>query len=112
MSLLELKQCVVSYGPIKAVKGIDLTLEAGEIAAIIGSNGAGKSSTLNSICGLIPHSSGEMLFNGVNIKSMSTRQRVEMGICLVPEGRLVFPEMTVLENLEMGFLRNSRRDQF
>jgi branched-chain amino acid transport system ATP-binding protein len=112
MNLLEVKQFTVSYGPVKAVRGIDLTVESGEIVAIIGSNGAGKSSTLNSICGLIPSESGQLLFDGEDIKAMPTRKRVELGISLVPEGRLVFPDMTIMENLEMGFLRNADKKLF
>ena len=101
-NILEIKNLVVSYGGIEAVKGIDLKVEEGKIVTLIGSNGAGKSTTLKAVAGLVRPKSGEILLNDANLVGKSTDQIVSSGVTLVPEGRRVFAHMTVEENLEMG----------
>ena len=101
-NILEIKNLVVSYGGIEAVKGIDLTVEEGKIVTLVGSNGAGKSTTLKSIAGLVKPKSGDILFNGQSLLGKSTDQIVSTGVTLVPEGRRVFPNLTVKENLRIG----------
>ena len=102
MSLLEVKDLVVSYGGIEALKGISFTVEEGQIVTLIGANGAGKSTTLRAITGIVPIKSGSVLYNGQEITSLDTQKIVERGIALVPEGRRVFANLTVLENLKIG----------
>ena len=101
-NILEIKNLVVSYGGIEAVKGIDLTVEEGKIVTLVGSNGAGKSTTLKSIAGLVKPKSGDILFNGQSLLGKSTDQIVSTGVTLVPEGRRVFANLTVEENLRIG----------
>jgi len=109
--LLELKEIRVYYGMVEALKGISLGVEEGGIASLVGANGAGKSTTLRAICGLTPPTLGEILFEGQRIGRIPARKVVDMGIALVPEGRRVFPQMTVLENLQMGaYLRKDKRE--
>jgi branched-chain amino acid transport system ATP-binding protein len=104
--MLEIKGLNVHYGVIHALKNISLTVNQGEIVTLIGANGAGKTSTLRTISGLIKPTGGEILLEGEAITNLSAPQRVKLGISQVPEGRRIFPEMTVLENLELGaFLR-------
>ena len=100
--ILEIKDLSVSYGGIEAIKNISLDVEAGSIVTLIGSNGAGKSSTLRSIAGIVKAKSGEVLFEGENILGLSPDQIVKRGVTLVPEGRRVFPNLTVAENLHVG----------
>ena len=100
--ILEIKNLSVSYGGIEAIKNISLDVEAGSIVTLIGSNGAGKSSTLRSIAGIVKAKSGEVLFEGENILGLSLDQIVKRGVTLVPEGRRVFPNLTVAENLHVG----------
>lgn len=100
--LLELDDLRVSYGGIKALKGISLKIFPGEIVAIIGANGAGKTTTLKSIARLLPVAGGAIRFAGNDIVSKSTEDVVEAGISLAPEGRAIFPNLTVRENLELG----------
>lgn len=108
-ALLEVKNIVVAYGKIVAVKDVSITVNKGEIVTLIGSNGAGKSTTLRSISGLIAPKSGEIHFNGQRIDGKPGHEVVGLGICHSPEGRRIFPRMTVLENLELGaFLRNDK----
>jgi len=108
-SMLEVKNIQVAYGKIIAVKDVSVTVEKGEIVTLIGSNGAGKSTTLRTISGLIKPKSGEILFNGQRIDGVPGHEIVGMGICHSPEGRRIFPRMTVKENLELGaFLRNDK----
>ena len=108
-SMLEVKNIQVAYGKIIAVKDVSVTVEKGEIVTLIGSNGAGKSTTLRTISGLIKPKSGEILFNGQRIDGVPGHDIVAMGICHSPEGRRIFPRMTVKENLELGaFLRNDK----
>ena len=100
--LLEVKDLHVSYGEIKAIRGINFNINQGEIVTIIGSNGAGKSTTLNSLAGLIKPSSGTVLFNGEDVTKLESCELVKKGISLSPEGRQIFPRMSVIENLELG----------
>ncbi|QQQ74859.1 ABC transporter ATP-binding protein [Saccharothrix sp. 6-C] len=109
--LLELKDIHVHYGKIAAIKGISLQVEDGEIVSLIGANGAGKTTTLKTISGLRPLTSGQVLFNGEDISKMPGHKRVIAGIGQSPEGRGVFPGMTVQENLLMGaFTRKDALD--
>ena len=109
MSLLEVKDLVVSYGGIEALKGITFKVNEGEIATLIGANGAGKSTTLRAITSLVPVKSGSIFFDGQDITHMDTQKIVEKGIALVPEGRRVFANLTVLENLKIGaYLRKNK----
>ena len=110
-AMLEVKNIQVAYGKIVAVKDISVTVNEGEIVTLIGSNGAGKSTTLRTISGLIKPKSGEILFNGKRIDGLPGHEIVGMGICHSPEGRRIFPRMTVKENLELGaFLRNNKAE--
>jgi branched-chain amino acid transport system ATP-binding protein len=102
MPLLEVSDIHAHYGTIEALKGVSLTVEEGEIVTLIGSNGAGKSTTLRSISGLTPASSGKIAFRGQNITRVPAHEIVEFGIALSPEGRHCFPRMTVRENLDLG----------
>jgi branched-chain amino acid transport system ATP-binding protein len=101
-ALLELDDLHVHYGMVAALKGVSLTVEAGEVVALIGANGAGKTTTLKTISGVRPVSSGRILFEGRDISTMPAHARVGLGISQAPEGRRIFPGMSVLENLEMG----------
>ena len=108
-NILEIKNLSVAYGGIEAIKDISFDVEEGKIVTLIGSNGAGKSSTLRSIAGIVKAKEGEVLFNGENILGLSPDQIVKRGITLVPEGRRVFPNLTVLENLKIGaYLRKDK----
>jgi branched-chain amino acid transport system ATP-binding protein len=100
--LLELDDVVVHYGKIQALKGVSLRVDEGEIVTLIGSNGAGKTTTLRTISGTRPLTSGTIRFRGADISHQPAHRRVEMGISQAPEGRRIFPGMTVRENLEMG----------
>jgi len=109
--MLELRDVNTFYGNIQALKGINLEIRSGEIITLIGANGAGKSSTLMSICGVAPPRSGEILFRGERITQMSPDHIVSLGICQVPEGRHIFSQLTVQENLDMGaFLRTDKEE--
>ena len=101
-NILEVKDLHVSYGGIKAVKDISFEVPRGEVVTLIGANGAGKSSTLRSIVGLVNPESGSIQFEGAELAGLPTDQIVSKGITLVPEGRRVFPDLTVLENLKIG----------
>ena len=110
-NILEIKNLSVAYGGIEAIKDISFDVEEGKIVTLIGSNGAGKSSTLRSIAGIVKAKAGEVLFEGENILGLSPDQIVKKGITLVPEGRHVFPNLTVLENLKIGaYLRKDKLD--
>jgi branched-chain amino acid transport system ATP-binding protein len=100
--VLEVKNLEVSYGAITALRGISLTVGPGEIVTLIGANGAGKSTTLRTISGLLKAKSGEVWFEGRNITNLPPHQIVKLGISQVPEGRMIFSNLTVLENLTMG----------
>ena len=107
--MLELRDLNVHYDMIHAIKGISLTVEKGEIVTLIGANGAGKTTTLRTIAGLKKPTSGSVWLNGQDITETTPRQRVQMGAAMVPEGRHVFSEMTVQENLELGaYLRRDK----
>jgi len=108
--MLELQNVAVSYGTIDALKGVSLTVKKGEIVALIGANGAGKSTTLMSISGVIPLRSGHVMYNGEDLSGYLMHEIVQMGISQVPEGRRIFPDMTVLENLEMGAFTGNSQD--
>ncbi len=106
-TILTVKDLTVHYGGIEAVKGISLEVREGEIVTLIGANGAGKSSTLRSIAGLVKPAGGEITFRGDNITGRDSAVIVKKGITLVPEGRRIFPDLTVLENLKVGaYLRS------
>ena len=108
--MLELRDIHSYYGNIHALKGVSIEVAAGEIITLIGANGAGKTTTLMSISGVVPPRSGEILFQGAAIHGLPPNRIVAMGICQVPEGRHIFPQLTVMENLDMGaFLRRDRR---
>ncbi len=105
--MLELRDFVCRYGKVTAVKGISLTVERGQLVALIGANGAGKTTTLKAISGLVPVASGKVIFDGEDITNASPRKILSRGIAHCPEGRHVFPYMTVAENLEMGCYRRT-----
>lgn len=107
--MLKLKNIHTYYGNIHALKGIDLEISEGEIVSLIGANGAGKSTTLMTTCGIVPAKQGSIEFRGQDITHMRPDDIVKLGICQVPEGRRIFPLLTVAENLDMGaFLRNDK----
>ena len=109
MSLLKVTDLEVSYGGIDALRGISFDVEEGEIVTLIGANGAGKSTTLRTICGLVRPSAGRIVYDGRDITSQSTQRIVSEGIALVPEGRRVFDNLTVKENLLIGaYLRKDK----
>jgi branched-chain amino acid transport system ATP-binding protein len=109
--ILELKDVHSSYGNIRALKGISLKIFAGEIVAMIGANGAGKSTTLMATCGIVPIKSGDILYNGKSIRGIAAEKLPVMGLCQVPEGRRIFPRLSVHENLELGaFYRRNRSE--
>ncbi len=102
MSVLEIKNLVVNYGEVTALKGVSMQVEQGELVAVIGSNGAGKTTTMNTISGLLRPTSGDILFNGQSIINLSAHKIAELGIAHVPEGRKVFHSMSVRDNLLLG----------
>jgi len=105
--MLELRNVNAAYGNIQVLHNIDITINSGEIITLIGANGAGKSTTLMAISGIVPVRSGKIMFEGEPIHKLPPEKLVAKGICQVPEGRHIFPELTVMENLDMGaFLRN------
>ena len=108
-TILEIKDLNVHYGSIHAIHGINLKVEEGEIVTLIGSNGAGKTTTLHTISGLLKPTSGSIVFKGEEIQAIPAHKIVAKGLAQSPEGRMVFPDLTVGENLEMGaFLRNDK----
>ncbi|WP_026505099.1 ABC transporter ATP-binding protein [Butyrivibrio sp. NC3005] len=111
MALLEIKDLTVSYGMIAALKGISFEVEKGEIVALIGANGAGKTTTLHTISGLLKPKSGQILYKGNDISKVPGHKIVQMGMAHVPEGRRVFPDMTVAQNLSMGaYTRRNKKE--
>jgi branched-chain amino acid transport system ATP-binding protein len=115
MPLLEVDDLHVSYGELEVVRGLSFAIEPGEIITILGSNGAGKTTTLKCVAGLLPSTKGRIEFSGVSIADMPAHQIADRGLALVPEGRQLFPEHTVRENLELGayrYLRRGRRVDF
>ncbi len=109
--ILELKNVHSGYGSIKALKGISLKVMPGEVVAIIGANGAGKSTTLMTICGIVKVEKGEILYDGQVINKISPEKLPVMGLCQVPEGRRIFPRLTVMENLRLGAFYRDDTDQ-
>ena len=110
-NILEIRDLGVSYGGIQAVRGISFEVSEGEVVTLIGANGAGKSSTLRSIVGLVKPSAGQISFEGQELRGLTTENIVKQGITLVPEGRRVFVNLTVYENLKMGaYMRKDRLD--
>jgi branched-chain amino acid transport system ATP-binding protein len=108
--LLEVNDLHVFYGRIEAIKGISFTVGEGEVVTLIGANGAGKTTTLRTLSGVRPVAQGSVMFDGQDITNMPPHERVKMGICQAPEGRGIFPGMTVLENLEMGTYTRKSKD--
>jgi len=106
--LLEVRRLEVAYGGIKAVRGLDLQVGRGELVCLIGANGAGKSTTLRAICGLAPLAGGDILYDGASIAGLPSYMLVRRGLVMVPEGRGIFGQLTIEENLAMGGY--SRRD--
>lgn len=111
MSLLEISNLQVAYGGIQAVRGINLRIDLGETVALIGANGAGKTTTLKTIAGLLKPTGGQLNYAGLDLQRMASHQLISKGLALVPEGRGVFPRLTVTENLQMGaYHRNDKAD--
>ena len=102
MAMLEVKDIEVYYGVIRALKGVSFEVNQGEVIALIGANGAGKTTTLHTLTGLLKAKSGTIIFEGKDITKVPTHKIVEMGIAHVPEGRRVFSQLSVYENLKMG----------
>lgn len=100
--MLEVKDLVVSYGKVKALKGITFTVEAGQVVSLLGTNGAGKTTTLRSISGLLRAESGEILFEGERINKVPAHKIVQLGLAHSPEGRRIFPRLSVEDNLMLG----------
>ncbi len=112
MAILEARNVETGYGDVQILWGVSVKVEKGELIALIGSNGSGKTTFLRSIMGIIPVWKGEVVFNGVDVTRMPTHSRVEMGMVMVPEGRMIFPNMTVYENLEMGAYTKRAEEKF
>ena len=109
--MLEIRNLNVHYGGIYALRGINLEVDDGKIISLIGANGAGKSTTLKSVMGLVPKSAGSVVWNGRDITRLETKEIVKAGIALCPEGRKVFPDLTVAENLTIGaYLRKDKEE--
>jgi branched-chain amino acid transport system ATP-binding protein len=110
--LLEVRDLDFAYGDVQVLRGVSLAVNAGEIVTLVGSNGAGKSTTLRNISRLLRPRAGSIVFDGHDLTKLSSHQVVELGVVQVPEGRRVFPEMTVLENLRMGsYIKSARSDR-
>lgn len=107
--MLRVENITVCYGKVAAIREASLAVEAGELVTLIGANGAGKSTTLMTISGLLKMRAGEVLYAGVSLRRLAAHQIVALGLCQVPEGRRIFAELTVMENLEMGAY--TRRDR-
>ena len=111
MAMLEIKDLEVYYGMIQAIKGISFEVNQGEVIALIGANGAGKTTTLQTITGMIPSKKGSITFNGVDITKVPGHKIVPMGMAHVPEGRRVFAQLSVLDNLKLGaYTRNDQKE--
>ena len=110
MSLLEVDDIEVRYGNIRALKGVSFTVEEGEVVALLGANGAGKTTTQKTVSGMMRPAVGEIRFDGERIDGLPAHDLIHLGICHVPEGRRVFPLMSVAENLDMGAFRFKRPD--
>ena len=111
MAILEVNDLVVHYGSVRALNGVSLAVEERSITTILGSNGAGKSTLLNTIAGLLSPTSGNICYGGQIINGSPAESNIRMGLCLVPEGKRLFPYLTVVENLRMGaFIRDDKRE--
>ena len=111
MALLSIENLEVSYGLIRAIKGISLEVNEGEIVSLIGANGAGKTTTMHALCNLLPKQNGRAVFDGTDITNMPAHRLVPLGISQVPEGRRIFGELTVAENLRLGaYTRHSKQE--
>ncbi len=111
MSLLEVDNIEVRYGAIRALKGMSFHVDEGEVVALLGANGAGKTTTQKTVSGMMRPTLGEIRYDGIRIDGLPAHELIHLGICHVPEGRRVFPMMTVHENLEMGAYRFKKPDQ-
>ncbi len=110
--MLKISKLNFSYGDLQVLWDVDLEVNEGEVVTVVGSNGAGKSTTLKNISRLVAPSSGTISFNGIDLGKLEPHEVVELGIVQVPEGRRIFPELTVIENLRMGsFVRDARKDR-
>ena len=109
--MLEVKDLYVNYGAVEAIKGISFTVQPGEIVTLIGANGAGKTTTLHTISGLVKTKSGSITYNGTDLQKIDPSKIISLGIAHVPEGRHVFPEMTVEENLQMGAFISKNKEE-
>ena len=111
MAILEVKDLEVYYGVIPAIKGISFEVSQGEVIALIGANGAGKTTTLQTITGLIPSKAGKIVYDGKDITKIPGHKLVSMGVAHVPEGRRVFAQLSVLQNLKLGaYTRNDKNE--
>ena len=111
MAMLEIKDLQVCYGVINAIKGVSFEVNEGEIIALIGANGAGKTTILHTVTGLVPAKSGSITFEGTDLLKTPAHKIVSMGMAHVPEGRRIFQELTVLENLKMGaYTRKDKKE--
>lgn len=109
--MLRVRSLTTHYGGIQALKGVSIHVDRGEIVALVGANGAGKTTILNTICGIVPASSGDVTFDGKLVTNMAPERLVRLGLSQVPEGRQVFAPMTVLDNLTLGAYQRSRADK-
>lgn len=112
MALLTVENMEVSYGFIRAIKGISFEVNAGEIVSLIGANGAGKTTTMHALCNLIPKQAGQVCFDGHDITHMPAHKLVPLGMSQVPEGRRIFGELTVAENLRLGAYTRSDKKEY
>ena len=112
MALLEVNDLFVNYGLIKAIKGVSFYVNEGEIVSLIGANGAAKSTCLNAICGIIPKAGGKVTFDGKDISAYPAHKLVPEGMAMVPEGRRIFQELTVFENIQLGFYTRKDKKEF
>ena len=112
MALLEVKDLEVSYGLIKAIKGVSFEVNEGEVVALIGANGAGKTTIMHAVNGIIPKGAGRVTFNGQDITNTPAHKLVYQGLSQVPEGRRIFQELTVFENLQMGYYSKKGKEEF
>ena len=110
LPILEVKNLSISYGGIQAIRNINFSILNGEKISLIGANGAGKSTTLKGVCGLVQPTTGQIFFNGLNLRKLSADQRSNLGVILVPEGRGIFSRMTVIENLQIGAFSRLKDD--
>lgn len=107
--MLQVRELSVNYGVVSALKRVNISIEAKKIVTLIGANGAGKSTFLKAVCGIVPKASGEVIFMGKDISNEKTHKIIRNGICMVPEGRRIFPGLSVEENLIVGSVSNEKR---